>query len=95
MGIITFGVTFYESASLGLPSFVISHNEENYNSVKSVCKFLNSPYLGKSDSLDYSKVCKNIIDFVEKDKKFPKIKNLYKVDNHGAKRIAKLIMNFI
>ena len=60
-GIISFGITVYETAALNIPTLVISHSFENHFSAKRIEKYSWYEYLGKYDNINYSKVSEKII----------------------------------
>jgi len=89
VGLISFGITVYESAICRLPSFVISHNEENDASSKSVEKYGWISYLGKYNKIDFDNLPATVLDLVKNERK---LKNMtqacLQIDGLGPSRIA-------
>ena len=90
-GIISFGITVYETAALNIPTLVISHSFENHFSAKRIEQYGWFEYLGKHDSVNYSKVTKKIIlNLTQKQRLRIKKPNL--IDSKGPNRICKKIL---
>lgn len=93
MGIITFGITIYEAAKVGLPVFVISHSNENNISAKKLEKYGWSKYLGKFNMINYDRMASLII---QQNKNESFLKKMYEagkqVDGKGVYRITKAII---
>ena len=94
VGLISFGITVYESAICGLPSFVISHTQENDESSKSVEKYGWISYLGKSKKIDYLNLATTILDLMKNERK---LKNMVhaclQIDGLGPSRVSDRIIN--
>lgn len=90
-GIISFGITVYEAAALNIPTLVISHSFENHFSAKRIKQYGWFEYLGKYDSINYSKVSEKIISKLTQKQKL-KIKKLKSFDFKGPNRICKKIL---
>lgn len=94
IGIVTFGITVYEAARVGLPIFIISHSNENSISSKEIDKIGCGEFIGKYNRLNYKNVTDNILE-KNKDKNY--IVNMHKagkqIDGKGVKRVADAIFN--
>ena len=93
-GIISFGITVYEAAALNIPTLVISHSFENHFSAKRIKQYGWFEYLGKYDSINYSKVSEKIISKLTQKQKL-KIKKSKLFDLKGPNRICKKILELI
>jgi len=92
MGIVTFGITVYESAICCLPLFVISHSNENEDSAKLVAKYGWISYVGKYDKINYDKVIKNVLNLMDNKKELKNMKQAcLQIDGLGPLRVAKSI----
>lgn len=96
IGIITYGVTLFESAGAKLPTLVISHNLENDHSAKVMSKYKWFQYLGKYDQIDYDEIAKKVI-LLFNDKSMIKIMSQANkiIDGKGSKRICQKILSLI
>ena len=81
----------YEAAALNIPTLVISHSFENHFSAKRIKQYGWFEYLGKYDSINYSKVSEKIISKLTQKQKL-KIKKLKSFDFKGPNRICKKIL---
>jgi UDP-2,4-diacetamido-2,4,6-trideoxy-beta-L-altropyranose hydrolase len=94
VGLISFGITVYESAICKLPSFVVSHSKENDESSKSVEKYGWISYLGKYDQIDYANLPTTILDLMKNNRK---LKNMIhaclQIDGLGPSRVSDHIIN--
>tara|TARA_B110000263_G_C15216244_1_gene467679 strand:+ start:121 stop:1089 length:969 start_codon:yes stop_codon:yes gene_type:complete len=89
IGIITFGITVYESAICRLPVFVISHSTENHESAKLVEKYGWISYVGKYNKINYDLVTKNLLNLMNNKNKLEKMKKAcLQIDGLGPQRIA-------
>lgn len=96
LGIITFGVTVFETAFCKTPVFVIAHNNENEISAKKIEKYGWVKYLGKYDSINYNLLVKSIISYSKDQKLLQSMrKSCEIIDGNGAKRVAKAIINLM
>ena len=94
VGLISFGITVYESAICKLPSFVVSHSKENDESSKSVEKYGWISYLGKYDQIDYANLPTTVLDLMKNNKKLENmIESCLKIDGLGPSRVANYIFN--
>jgi UDP-2,4-diacetamido-2,4,6-trideoxy-beta-L-altropyranose hydrolase len=92
IGIITFGITVYESAICRLPVFVISHSTENHESSKLVEKYGWISYIGKHNKINYDLLTKNLLDLMNNKKELEKMKkNCSKIDGLGPYRVSEYI----
>jgi UDP-2,4-diacetamido-2,4,6-trideoxy-beta-L-altropyranose hydrolase len=96
IGIITYGVTLFESAGAKLPTLVISHNLENNHSAKVMSKYKWFQYLGKYDQIDYDQITKKVI-LLFNDKSMIKIMSQANkiIDGEGPKRVCQKILSLI
>ena len=90
-GIISFGITVYETAALNIPTLVISHSFENHFSAKRIEQYGWFEYLGKYDNINYSKVSEKIISNLTQKQRL-KIKKPNLIDFKGPNRICKKIL---
>ena len=92
IGIITFGITVYESAICRLPVFVISHSTENHESSKLVEKYGWISYVGKYNKINYDLLTKNLLDLINNKTELETMKkNCSKIDGLGPHRVAEYI----
>jgi len=92
IGIITFGITVYESAICCLPTLVISHSNENNESAKLVEKYGFISYIEKYDKINYDKFAKNLLDLINDKKELQKMKKACsEIDGLGPHRVAEYI----
>jgi len=92
MGIITFGITIYETAAIGLPTFVISHSNENDRSAKRIEKYKLYTYLGKYNEINYSVIVKKLISVLQNKNKLKQMSAPKIIDGKGSTRICKSIL---
>ena len=96
LGIVSFGVTVYESAKAKLPLLVISHSNENDVTAKKLEKYGWYKYLGKFDSIQYDEISKLIIstytdhELLENMSKCGEI-----IDGLGYKRVGENILKLV
>jgi len=96
IGIMTFGITVYEAAVQQLPTFLISHSDENTKSAKQIEKYGCSKFVGKYDKIDYENLAQEII-LASKNTSLLKKMSLAgnHFDENGAKRTAKKIIELL
>lgn len=96
MGIITFGITIYEAAALRLPTFVVSHSNENDYSAKRVEQYGWYKYLGKYNTINYSEAVKSILLVSKNKHMLNKMKlNQQRIDLKGNERVANAILKLV
>jgi UDP-2,4-diacetamido-2,4,6-trideoxy-beta-L-altropyranose hydrolase len=96
IGIMTFGITVYEAAVQKLPTFLISHSDENTKSAQKIEKYGCSKFIGKYDKIDYEKLAN---DTILASKNTSLLKKMSIATNHfdenGAKRTAVKIIELL
>ena len=92
VGLFLFGITVFEAAICKLPSFVLSHSNENDGSAKLVEKYGWINYVGKYDEINYDAVTKQVLDLIHNKKQLSKMKqSCLQIDGLGVSRIAEYI----
>ena len=92
VGVFAFGITVYEAAVCSLPSFVLSHSDENDYSAKLVAQYGWISYVGKHNEINYDDVVKNILDLMNNKKELQKMKKAcLQIDGLGPLRVAEHI----
>ena len=92
IGIITFGLTVYESAICNLPTIVISHSNENKKSAQLVKEYGFISYAGKYDEINYDKLVKQLLELLNNKMELKKMQNACsQIDGLGPHRVAEII----
>ena len=93
-GIISFGITVYETAICQLPSFVISHSDENDLAAKFVENFGWISYIGKYNEIKYDEIPKMTFNLINDQSKLQKmIQSCKQIDGLGPSNVANSIIN--
>ncbi|MDE1840480.1 MAG: hypothetical protein KGI09_01215 [Thaumarchaeota archaeon] len=95
VGIIAFGITVYESVFARLPTFVISHSNENDISAKRMANCDWFKYLGKYNKIKYKDAVNEIISYFHNDQLLKMSSYNSIIDDKGAERIANVILQII
>jgi UDP-2,4-diacetamido-2,4,6-trideoxy-beta-L-altropyranose hydrolase len=94
IGIISFGITVYETAICQLPSFVISHSDENDLAAKFVENFGWISYIGKYNEIKYDEIPKMTFNLINDQSKLQKmIQSCKQIDGLGPSNVAKSIID--